>query len=131
MKSCPTCGSKIKTYRHRLNTGLLSGLKELKRVGGVAKLSEMNLTKNEFNNFQKLQYFGLVKKEFLDGEPTSRWMLTGLGRLFLDGLAPAPQWSETLRNSVVNCSPTMVYIFDVKVRRYQKRADYLEEHDSP
>ena len=62
------CCSHIKTaYTHRLSSWLVQWLWKLyvfyRRTRTRAKLQkDLNLTKNQYNNFQKLQYFWLVHR---------------------------------------------------------------------
>ena len=63
---CESCGHTLREYRHSLNKGLVQALQKL-ATKGEAKLSDLNLTVNQHNNFQKLQYWGLIEKKFLDG----------------------------------------------------------------
>lgn len=131
MSKCPTCGTSLRVYRHKMNAGLMRGFKELMRVGGVAKLSELKLSSIDFTNFQKLKYFGIVQKEFLNGAATSRWCVTEKGQEFFHGVASIPSWVETFQNQVVKESEQTIFIFEKLATKYQKREDYLEEHDTP
>lgn len=87
---CPCCGQKIVTYKHKLNKVLVSGLNKLSKHGGYSKLRDLDLTISEFNNFQKLQYFGLVQKY-----PNREWGITESGKNFLEGNSTAPSFVTT------------------------------------
>lgn len=77
-KICPHCGHKTNRYKHRLNKGLANALEQLcqRYIGNPINLQkDLILTKNQYNNFQKLQYFGLVKRTKHGWYPTNRAML--------------------------------------------------------
>lgn len=64
-KMCECCGHKISAYTHSLNKPLVQSLKAVvehyERTGKACNLQQhLNLTKNQYNNFQKLQYFDFV-----------------------------------------------------------------------
>jgi hypothetical protein len=72
---CECCGHKITMYRHSLNKQLADALVELalyvQRHWKWANLQQdLTLTKNQYNNFQKMQYFDLVRRI------PSGWMIT-------------------------------------------------------
>lgn len=125
MKKCTCCGASLKSYKHSLNKGLVKGIYSLYKKGGVAKLADLPLTKNEFNNFQKLGFWGLIEKEVVGGERTSRWILTDNGLGFVRGVERVPKWVETYRKEKVSQSLEMVNIKDVIEFKYKKREDYL------
>ena len=62
VKTCPMCGQRIATYKHKLNKVLISALFKLRDHGGKGKIDNLGLTHSEFANMQKLRYFGLVDK---------------------------------------------------------------------
>lgn len=53
----------MKEYKHTLNSNLVLALVKFVQYGKPAKLKDLDLTINQHNNFQKLQYWGFVKKE--------------------------------------------------------------------
>ena len=64
---CECCGSQITAYTHKLNQPLANALRQLvvfyERNGRACKLQkDLPLTINQYNNFQKLQYFKLVQR---------------------------------------------------------------------
>jgi hypothetical protein len=126
---CSHCGANVRAYKHRLNKGLIKGLLCLYNVeGGVSKIADLPLTKNEFNNFQKLGFWGLVEKETVGGERTCRWKLTKLGYDFILGRSLVPVWVETFRRARIGNSKEMVGISDLVTVNYKKREDYLNDY---
>ena len=74
-KICECCGHRITMYRHNLNKQLVDWLIQLalyvQKHGKWANLQkDLELTVNQYNNFQKLQYFDLVRRI------PSGWMIT-------------------------------------------------------
>lgn len=73
---CPCCGHRERVYFHKLNKPMVNALKILcdmylshkRRL----KLHELGLNNNDFNNFQKLQYWGLVHRDADGYVPTRK-----------------------------------------------------------
>lgn len=103
---CTCCGQKIVSYRHRLNKTLLNCLYKLSRKK-IGSLKELGLTNNEFANFQKLKYFGLVDKI------KSSYILTLKGKKFINGEETAPSYVITKNGYVEEYGPEIL-IYGVK-----------------
>lgn len=54
-ETCPMCGQRIATYKHKLNKVLISTLFKLRDHGGKGKIDNLGLTHSEFANMQKLR----------------------------------------------------------------------------
>lgn len=104
VKVCECCGHKTTVYSHCFNATLASALKKFvcayysgvpiyRRPFNLQK--DLDLTKNEYNNFQKLQYFGAVIKL------KNGWIPTGLGVGFLNGNISLPKKVKTLNGEVL------------------------------
>lgn len=65
---------------------------------------EVNLSKNEYNNFQKLRYHGLV-----ESSETGCWSLTPLGKRFINGEIPLPRTVYVKNNQVINTGADLVF----------------------
>lgn len=83
--TCKCCGNTQKSHLHTLNRGLLDALAQTvefykKNGKGCNLQKDIWLTKNQYNNYQKLQYFKLVKKA-----EYGRWLPTEKAYLFLNG----------------------------------------------
>ncbi|MDX1784187.1 MAG: hypothetical protein R3361_08515 [Aequorivita vladivostokensis] len=73
-------------YTHRLNKGLCNALFRLYQAGGVAKISDLSLSKSEYCNFQKLKYWRFVEKVPTDDEDKGgKWQITYWGKAFVEG----------------------------------------------
>ena len=70
---------------------------------------DLSLTKNQYNNFNKLKYFGLVIKE-----SNGRWGIDVDGWGFLSGAMRAHKKVRTFRNKVVETSEETVGIEDFR-----------------
>lgn len=103
-----------------LTTGLVNAL--LKFCKAVAKKNEnkihlqkeCDLTKNEYNNFQKLRYFGLVKQVTEPGKQQSGfWALTIKGAKFLKGEVSVPKTVIVSEGHTVQNLDPLVYVTDI------------------
>lgn len=108
LKKCPTCSAQMKVWKHRLTPGLvrllLKFVKGIRRKGinDVHIQKELELTRSEDANFQKLRYFGLVAKVKDD---TGRhigghWLITKRGGAFLKDQEAVSVWVKTWRNHI-------------------------------
>lgn len=117
---CPHCGAKMKAYWHKLTPLLVRTLVKF-RVGvnekGMNKVhlqDDLDLTKTEYNNFQKLRLHGLVAKYKEEGQHINGyWLLTRRGSDFLNGTLDIPKRVKTFRNKVVDYDPVKVFVVDV------------------
>lgn len=124
-EQCPHCGANMKIWKHSLTNGLVQILKkfalaiEKKGFNNIHLQNEAVLTSNEYNNFQKLRYFGLVVKT--EGE-SGKWKITRNGLAFLNGKKAIPNKVYTFRNRIVDRSEELVFIDSVdKDPFYEKR----------
>jgi len=118
---CPYCGASLKEYWQRLTPLLVNGLVKMKQKiinkneNRIHLQNDLNLSKSEYNNFQKLRFHGLIahcKNE--DGSRDSGyWLITKRGNDFLRGLLAIPSRVRTFRNHVVDHESRLVYIKDV------------------
>ncbi len=99
---CPHCNAKMVKYRHVLNKGLAICLIRLAQAGGQKKLSELELTYTQRNNFQKLQYFGLTKK---NEDNRHVWIMTDLAVRWLQEGINLKSVVYTYRGTVVEGPP--------------------------
>ena len=106
VETCPMCGQRIATYKHKLNRVLISALFKLREHGGTGKIDNLSLTHSEFANMQKLRYFGLVDKE------GCIYILNELGRKFLENKAKVPSEVYTKHGKLIGTSD-MVYANEV------------------
>lgn len=134
-ETCECCGNEVKLYRHTINKPLLQALAQLYKFGGRADLQkDLNLTKNQYNNFQKLQYFLLVEKTSVLGV----WEITTLGREFVEGKKSICFSAFTLGKQNIHEESKIVKeelkkplrygrVQDIKDVNYKKYLDYLTQ----
>ena len=127
---CSHCGAKTVRYRHNLSKGIVRGLIKLEQAGGgPINLKKLNLTRNEWDNFQKLKYWGLVRKApSTEGATKSGiWEITSLGTMFVHGKSPVHKTVTTYRGEVVQIDGKLISIGDVSVNFLDK--DYEDAID--
>jgi hypothetical protein len=119
-KTCPCCGASLKMFWHTLTPGLVRVLIKFHEVvrtanrNDVEPSKEMQLSKSEYNNFQKLRFHALVAKVKKGGRHTTgHWLLTQRGREFLYGRASVPARVKTFRNQVIEHDTNLVTIRDI------------------
>ena len=134
-KHCETCGHVTRLYAHTINKPLVSALAQAYKFGKDFNLQkDLSLTKNQYNNFQKLQYFGLISKH----RGTTQWHVTLLGENFILGRVPICNKAFTFGKEIVpvdeveiitGVTPvhSNVFVSDVLKSDYKKLQDYLTE----
>lgn len=128
MEHCETCGAKIVKYWHSLNKPLCSAIIKIYRLHGVnkyVKVSDLGFTHNQLANFQKLRYWGLVRK--MEEEPLAKggfWCITDYGEMFVKGEIRIPKRVETYRSKATGEAEGLVLISDI-VEGYQYKKDYV------
>uniref|UniRef100_A0A6H1ZD22 Uncharacterized protein n=1 Tax=viral metagenome TaxID=1070528 RepID=A0A6H1ZD22_9ZZZZ len=135
-EKCQHCGHEIRAYIHKLNQPLVSALRqlvdrheELRRSINLQK--DLTLTKNQYNNFQKLTYFGLI------GHTTNGWYPTQHGIDFVYGRQSAWNRVATFRGKTVGFDhpvwlhskvrPRAVLIREVDEVSYKQALDYTNQ----
>lgn len=114
-EKCPHCGANMKIWRQRLTPGLAYVLIKFRQtvisrnINKVNPAKNMNLTKTEYNNFQKLRYHALIAKHDNKGY----WLLTRRGNQFVKGKVAIPESVYTFRNKIVKKSEGFVTIEQV------------------
>ena len=119
---CPCCSAKLVTYRHSLNKALVVGLRRLALAGGKANLGELGLTRNQWDNFQKLRYFGLVEK--VTGQKGC-WRVTAKGHDWLSGRVKVHKTAITFKGETVGLDGDHVQPGEVD-DEYQQREHYAQ-----
>lgn len=121
-KTCEHCGASMVEYRHYLLKGMVQGLAKLAAAGGgPLNLNILDLTRNQWDNFQKLKYFDLVSQR-----DRGIWEITSLGLEFLAGTRRVHRRATTYRGEVVGRDGVLVAVSDVD-GGYLTCDDYIEE----
>lgn len=132
-KICPTCGHRVMRNKHRFSRSLadiLLKIAEKYTWGTPFHLQrDLNLTKNEYTNAQKLKYFGLLEKHHNSGGKhiVGIWIITPLGRRLIRGEQRIPEWVETYQNNVVDQARELTGIGEVKGTYYMPKMYALEQ----
>lgn len=117
--TCECCGASLKRYKHNLSKGLLQILAkfaiEARQSGNSVHVSSaLELSTTEYNNFQKLRYFGLVAKVKVDGvHKSGYWLLTRRGGMFISGNEAVSTSIITFRNKIEERSEIKKYIWEI------------------
>jgi len=115
---CENCGAKKIAYWHSLTPGLVNTFKKFvdtvkqKGINNVHLQTDMELSKNEYNNFQKLRYWGLVHHAKKNNVKSGCWLVTRNGGSFLRGEMAMSKKIKTFRNEIEEKSDEVVWIFD-------------------
>ncbi len=127
-KFCPHCGAKMVKYKHSLSIPMVEGLTLLRDAGGgPINIKELNMSRNQWDNFQKLRYFKLVKRVYEDGVRKSGvWKITKRGRRFLLGDVMVPRAVWTYRGKTCDKEPERIFAWEVS-GFYQDRETWWEQ----
>jgi hypothetical protein len=134
-EKCEHCGNITTAYAHKLNKPLVSALRALVDFYEINKTAcnlqkNLDLTKNQYNNFQKLQYFFLVRHT-KDG-----WYPTPDGIKFIYSEIPCLDMAMTLGRQILNTShvawkykrqPRLIFIKSIDECSWKKREEYQDE----
>jgi len=85
-------------------------------VNKVHLSKDLNLSKNEYNNFQKLRYHGLIahyKDKITKEYETGYWLLTKRGNLFCKNELAVPKKLLIFRNKIEERSEEKIILRDI------------------
>ncbi len=137
---CPECGHVTCVYSHHLNAPIVSALRALvdfyedrRRPANLQK-DLPGLTKNQFANFQKLQYFFLAQRV-----PGQGWVPKREGIDFVYGRTAIRDLALTFGRSILGYEHRAwadrkirtVRVWDVDSRSYKKPPEYKAEKSGP
>mgnify|MGYP003627574068 CR=1 FL=1 len=136
---CPHCGASMEKRPHRVSKGLVQSLVKFKvKVCELDRNSlhlqtDLDFTKSQFTNFQKLRYHGLIAKCY-DKETKVRqsgyWLLTRRGNSFLKGEISIPIRVLTFRNRIVEKDENKVSVKHILSNDELPYWDTLEQFKS-
>ncbi len=124
---CPECSAKLVRYKHTLNRQMAEALRRLAAAGGCVNLQELGLTREQWDNFQKMRYFGLVRKSRYDSGHRAKgvWEVTGRGYRFLSGSIRIPKRVETFRGQRTRwIRDELCSMRTLEVEAWREREDY-------
>ena len=136
---CPHCGASLEQRAHRLSKGLVKTLVlfkisvcELDR-NEIHLRNDMSLSKNQYNNFQKLRYHGLVAKCYEKDTKLRKsgyWLLTRRGNRFLKHNLAVPVRVSTFRNKIVERDEKCLTINEILTDSSLPVWDNIEKYGS-
>ena len=127
---CTHCHQKIRERWESLSRGLIKDLvligeaRDRKGINEIHLQKDLTLSKNEYNNCQKLRYFGLIAKTDKPGY----WLLTRLGSNFLYNNEFIPKKKFIRNNRVVPEMNSEEYTNVAGVMRREKYWNKLEDY---
>lgn len=127
---CEKCGAKTVEYRHNLSDFLVTALARLDEAGGgPLNIMDLDLTRNQWDNFQKLRYFDLVEQVSADDgrRKAGYWRITEHGRRFIRGEDRSPLWVWTYRGEKVRYDGPPMSVGQVSSARYKQRWEWADE----
>lgn len=135
-RQCDCCGHQISAYTHNLNNQLVYALEQLvkkylkeKKPYNLQK--DLVLTKNQYNNFQKLQYFQLVTRSVCGWKPTEygvefiKGEVCVFNKVATFGKDILPPHHEAWNTG--DDKPKLVHIREIKNFVWKGREEYQEE----
>ena len=129
LKFCECCGAKIVEYKHTFSRALAVGLYKLYERSGAINIKELGLTRNQWDNFQKLRYWGLVAKAAReDGTRIGGcWVITQAGIDFIEKGVSIKKQVWTYRGETVRFDGDTCFFTDIHDVTYRTRPDYAED----
>ncbi len=127
-KYCEYCGASLNEHKHSLSKALVQGLIKLSETENPINIKELNLTRNQWDNFQKLRYWDLVSKhQTPEGKRVGgTWFITDRGTRFLNGNLAVSKSVWTYRGERVRFEGDGIEVTDV-IEGYRHRRDYAED----
>jgi hypothetical protein len=129
----------MQDYWQRLSPGLVNTLIKFrqavlrKRENKVHVPKEVEFTKNEYNNFQKLRYHALVAKvkDKQGNRVSAYWLITRRGNQFCKGEISIPEKVKTFRNKITEYGEKKVNIAQVveSVPYWDQKDDFMDFQD--
>lgn len=103
VERCPYCNASMVIYKHTLNKPLVRALQKLDEAGGTANLKTLQLTRNQWDNFQKMKYLDLVEQVADENGQRKKgiWRITDLGHRFVRGEVAIQKSARTYRGEVL------------------------------
>ena len=129
-KLCDHCGAKMVEYKHSFSQALAVGLYKLYQSGKSSiNLKHLKLTRNQWDNFQKLRYWGLVKQTCRDDgtRVNGEWELTLFGLSFIEKGVGINKSVWTYRGEAVRFEGDTCFFHSIHNSEYKKRDEYAEE----
>ena len=126
VRICPHCYAKMVEYKHSFSKALAIGLWRLYLAGGPINIRDLVLTRNQWDNFQKLRYWGLAAQTYRpDGTRMNGvWHITDTGRAFIEQGTGISKTVWTYRGSTQRFEGSTVFFRDEHDVAYEQRESY-------
>jgi hypothetical protein len=126
---CPHCGATMMEYKHTLSEALVIGLTRLGQYKYPVNIKELKLTRNQWDNFQKLRYWGLCGqvKDIEGRRKNGVWGMTLKGRKFLRCEIAIPYAVYTYRGERVKSDESKFRSIVDVLPGYRYREDYVND----
>lgn len=128
-KVCPHCGAGMMEHRHNFSKAMAEGLHRLASKQVAINIKYLGLTRNQWDNFQKLRYWGLVRKHYdVEGNRVGGcWEVTEKGYEFLKGKISIPRVVWTFRGEFIREEPARKVMINSILDDYKTRPEYAQE----
>ena len=135
-KHCELCNAKIVEYKHSFSKALATGLWRLYLTNAEVNIKNLKLTRNQWDNFQKLRYWGLVAPCYRDSGSRLNgvWKITASGKEFVEKGAAIQKSVWTYRGKTVRFEGDTVFFLDIHDHQYEQRDSYSNNsrpHNDP
>ena len=123
---CECCGAKIVEYKHSFNQSLANSLYRLYSQHKATNISKIGPSAIQWTNFQKLKYWGLVRKAEREDHTNigGVWELTQTGLDFVERGTGIQKQAWSYRGKMVRYEGDTVFFNDVHDAYIRKRPDY-------
>ena len=128
-KTCECCGAKMVEYRHSFNYALAFCLHRIYLEENPVNIKTLDLHTYQWNNFQKLQYWGLVEKAFDHSGDRIKgmWSITERGIKFVEGRIKIRKSVWTYRSEPLRADGNEILFDDVHDKSFKRASTYAEE----
>ena len=134
---CKCCGGEVKEHPHTLSKGIVTSLIKMKHKireknqNKIHLIQDLGLSNYEYNNFQKLRYFGLVAKvkdPITKNNEKGYYLLTRNGNRFLLGQLDIPKKVYTMSNKISGKAIEKIFLSNVLS---SKEIPYWDDYTTP
>jgi hypothetical protein len=125
-KHCEHCNAKMVEYKHSFSKALATGLWRLHIANGIVNIKDLGLTRNQWDNFQKLRYWGLVAQSYRDDGTrlNGQWHITKEGADFVEKGTAIKKSVWTYRGKTVRFDGDTCFFRDAHDVTYETRNTY-------
>lgn len=119
---CPHCGQSVMKHTHSMSESMANTFLKVPMFVKFHLQKDLTLTKNQYANFQKLKYWGLVEQV---KDQSGWWRVTEYGRRFAFGEISISKSVITFNNRAVDTHGPFVFIYQC-TGTWKKREEYAK-----